>query len=98
LSEEYRALENYREVAEEVKRIVLELDPQAEVYVFGSVVRGLYTASSDIDILVITRNIDKKYEIMVEVYKRVEAPVELHIVTLSSMRDGIRGSLERERS
>jgi len=81
LSEEYRALENYREVAEEVKRIVLELDPQAEVYVFGSVVRGLYTAASDIDILVITRNIDKKYEIMVEVYKRVEAPVELHIVT-----------------
>ena len=33
-------LRNYLEVAERVKRIVLSIDPEARVYVFGSVVRG----------------------------------------------------------
>jgi predicted nucleotidyltransferase len=52
-----------------VKDIVLKLDPKAKVYVFGSVVRGDYTASSDIDILVVTSDIKLKYELMVAVYR-----------------------------
>jgi predicted nucleotidyltransferase len=36
---------------------------------------------SDIDILVVTKMIERKYEMMVKVYKAVEEPVELHIVT-----------------
>ena len=74
-------LRNYREVAERVRDIVRGVDPEAKVYVFGSVVEGRYTALSDIDILIITSNIDKKYEIMVKVYSSIEAPVELHITT-----------------
>ncbi|MDJ0270719.1 MAG: nucleotidyltransferase domain-containing protein [Aigarchaeota archaeon] len=74
-------LKNYREVGVEVKNILRRLDPDVEVYVFGSVVRGRYTASSDIDILVVTDDLERKYEMMVEVYKRVEAPIELHIIT-----------------
>lgn len=76
-----RYLENYMEVARRAKEIIMEIDPEAEVYVFGSVVRGRYTAASDIDILVITRRIELKYLIMVEVYRRLEAPIELHITT-----------------
>jgi predicted nucleotidyltransferase len=81
---EYKALQylkNYLEVAGEVKDIVLKLDPKAKVYVFGSVVRGDYTASSDIDILVVTSDIKLKYELMVAVYRVIDAPVELHVVT-----------------
>lgn len=74
-------LRNYMEVAREVKRIVRSVDPDARVFVFGSVVRGRYTAASDIDILVVTDRDEEKYRIMVEVYKRVEAPVELHVTT-----------------
>jgi len=81
LSRELKALEKYMEVAAEVKKVVLEVDPEAEVYVFGSVVRGDYTAASDIDILVVTEKVDRKYEIMTRVYQRVDAPVELHVVT-----------------
>lgn len=81
MSREYEALRNYREIAERVKMLVLEEDPQAKVYVFGSVVRGRYTAASDIDILVVTTNIDRKYEVMVKVYRTIDAPIELHIVT-----------------
>lgn len=74
-------LKKWREVAEQVKSIVKNFDPKAEVYVFGSVISGKYTGASDLDILVITNTIDKKYDIMVEVYKSIEAPIELHIVT-----------------
>ncbi|MEM2926095.1 MAG: nucleotidyltransferase domain-containing protein [Candidatus Bathyarchaeia archaeon] len=72
---------NYEEVARKVKGIVLSMDPRARVYVFGSVVRGEATAMSDIDILIVTEAIERKYEMMVKVYKAVEEPVELHIAT-----------------
>ena len=74
-------LRHYREVGSEVKRILKKFDPNVKVYVFGSVVRGRFTAASDIDILVVTNELSKKYEMMVEVYKEVEAPVEIHITT-----------------
>ncbi|MDK2384137.1 MAG: nucleotidyltransferase domain-containing protein [Candidatus Korarchaeota archaeon] len=74
-------LKKYMKVARRVRDIVREIDPDARIYVFGSVVRGRFTASSDIDILVVTEKIEKKYEIMVRVYKATEAPIELHVVT-----------------
>ncbi|MCC6054002.1 MAG: nucleotidyltransferase domain-containing protein [Thermosphaera sp.] len=75
-------LKNYLVVAERVKEIVKLLDPSAKIYVFGSVVRGLYTASSDIDILIITENVNLKYDIMVAVYRElIDAPIQLHVVT-----------------
>jgi predicted nucleotidyltransferase len=58
---------NY-EVAGRVKSIIRRFDPNARVYVFGSVVRGEYTALSDIDILAVISNLDLKYNIMVTVY------------------------------
>ena len=78
------ALEQFRDymgVAREVKDIVKRVDPNARVYVFGSVVRGRYTASSDIDILVVMERIEDRHRVMTEVYKRVKAPIELHITT-----------------
>lgn len=74
-------LRNHRKIAELVKNIVRRIDPNAEVYLFGSTVTGKYTGASDIDILVITDNINKKHDIIVEVYKSTEAPIELHVVT-----------------
>jgi len=75
------SLKNYEEVARKVKEIVRRIDPEAEVYVFGSVVRGKYTAASDIDVLVVTKKVGERYRMMVEVYRRVKAPVELHVTT-----------------
>lgn len=74
-------LRNYLGVGREVKRILSSIDPNVRVYIFGSVVKGYITALSDIDILVVTENIDMKYEMMVRVYREVEAPIELHITT-----------------
>jgi len=74
-------LRNYMEIAREVKGIVRSIDPHARVYVFGSVVRGHFTAASDIDILVVTERVEEGYRMMVEVYKSVDAPVELHVAS-----------------
>ncbi|MBS7606162.1 MAG: nucleotidyltransferase domain-containing protein [Candidatus Bathyarchaeia archaeon] len=77
-NEEYR---NYLKVVKKVKEIVHNIDPNARIFVFGSVIRGTATAMSDIDILVVTKMIERKYDIMVKVYKAVEENVELHVVT-----------------
>jgi len=74
-------LKNYLEIAKRVKSIVHRFDPSARVYVFGSVVKGKYTALSDIDILVVTSKPKLKYDIIVAVYSEVDAPVELHVAT-----------------
>jgi len=86
LSTQYKSnldyLKNYHVVAERVKEIVKLLDPSAKIYVFGSGVRGLYTVSSDIDILIITENVNLKYDSMVAVYRElIDAPIQLHVVT-----------------
>ncbi|MEM2212942.1 MAG: nucleotidyltransferase domain-containing protein [Candidatus Nezhaarchaeales archaeon] len=72
---------DYLNVVKRVKSIVRSIDPKAEVYVFGSFVRGEATAMSDIDVLVVTEMIESKYEMMVKVYKALEEPLELHVVT-----------------
>lgn len=73
--------EKLMEIAVNVGRIILSMDASAKIYLFGSVVKGSYTALSDIDILVVTENINKKYDIMVKVYKEVKEPIELHVTT-----------------
>lgn len=81
---ELRALEylkNFREIAERVKEIARSVDPEIKVFIFGSVISGRCTALSDIDILIVVRNLNRKYEIMTRVYKEIEAPVELHVTT-----------------
>ena len=66
------------ELLQKIKKRVLELDPKAEVYLFGSVAEGRCTYSSDIDVLVVT---DRRVE---EVLPRlweigVEDPLEIHV-------------------
>lgn len=80
-------LKNYRKIAGDVKNIVKKIDVNAEVYVFGSVVRGKYTGASDIDIMIVTDKINLKYEIMTKVYKAVDAPIQLHIVTKDQLEN-----------
>jgi len=52
-------LKNYMHIALKVKEIIKRIDPDAKICVFGSVVKGNYTASSDIDILIVTKDIEK---------------------------------------
>jgi len=79
-----RYFENPVELGNKVKEIISKYVRNVEVYVFGSVVRGRYTASSDIDILVVTPiKLSKEdiYRLKTEVITSLDAPLELHIVS-----------------
>ncbi|WP_243676263.1 nucleotidyltransferase domain-containing protein [Vulcanisaeta distributa] len=47
----FRNLDKYLRI---IKEVVRSIDPDAEVYLFGSVAENRYVLSSDIDVLVIT--------------------------------------------
>lgn len=76
-------LKNYISVAKRVKKLVNEKYAGAKIYVFGSTVRGTYTAASDIDVLVVLPkdlSPDERAELMARVFMDMpDAPVELHI-------------------
>ena len=76
------ALWKYREVAEKVKEAARKIASDAKVYVFGSALTGRYTAASDIDILIVA-DIGKEEVALLkaEIYKTVDAPVEIHVAT-----------------
>ncbi|MBS7635031.1 nucleotidyltransferase domain-containing protein [Candidatus Bathyarchaeota archaeon] len=74
-------LRNYMIIAREVKEMLRMMDPQLKVYVFGSIVKGNFTVASDIDMLIITEAIERKNEMIIETYRRIKAPVELHIAS-----------------
>ena len=54
------------------------MDPEAEVFLFGSVAEGKYVFSSDIDILIITNA--NPGNMLAELWKKgIKDPFEIHI-------------------
>jgi len=81
----FKSLENYREIVEKVKELALARWPKAELYIFGSIARGKYTASSDLDILIVLDkrpSREEEYLVKAEIYSRINAPVELHVASI----------------
>ena len=63
---------------ETVKSVVLKLDPEAEVFLFGSVAEGNYNYSSDIDVLIVTEQQPAK--IYSELWRAgIKEPFEIHV-------------------
>lgn len=86
ISEDYELtrlskLRNHQEVLKDLKILVRGIDPEARIIFFGSVLRGDYNASSDIDIIVIPSDMAFKDRITQAVWRSLDAPVELHIIT-----------------
>jgi predicted nucleotidyltransferase len=71
-------LSNFRDVAKSIKEKVQLMDPNSKIYLFGSLLKGKYTGSSDIDILIISDKKELEYKIKLTVYSSTEAPVQIH--------------------
>lgn len=85
-----RALESikdWKKVALKVKEIVHLKYPDARIYVFGSSIEGNFTAMSDIDILVVQDGIEKDYDLKSEIFRKVDAPLELHFVNEAEFKN-----------
>ncbi|MFB6489935.1 MAG: nucleotidyltransferase domain-containing protein [Thermoproteus sp. AZ2] len=77
-------LERLPAVLEAVKKAAKELDPEAEVLLFGSYVRGGFRPDSDIDVLVVSKY-GKSLRQAAEMVKHIEDrvgdiwPIEIHV-------------------
>jgi len=78
-----KQLEGFREVAEKVKKMARGVWKGCKVYVFGSVLDGRYTASSDIDILLVVDGIDREEAVRVKamILRAIDAPIQLHVAS-----------------
>ena len=76
---------NWRDYSNRLKSEVLKVLPDAEVYVFGSVVRGNTHPTSDIDVLIVSRefkNIKKRIETHAQLRLLfLDIPFEFHLIT-----------------
>ncbi len=75
------SLRNHRKILEEVKSLVRDIDPKSKLMFFGSVLKGAYNASSDIDLIIIPSEMKFKDQITIAIWQQVDAPIELHIIT-----------------
>ncbi len=85
-------LQNWRDFVKKVVRIVKEVVPEAEVYVFGSVLESKVTGSSDIDILVVVPDDVDLKKTYLDIVLRLEDAVgedsyllDVHIVRKSDV-------------
>lgn len=61
------------------------MDPEAEVFLFGSVAEGKYVFSSDIDILIITNA--NPGNVLAELWKKgIKDPFEIHVQPPEKLR------------
>jgi len=73
-----KAFKNLQKNLQTIKKTVEKLDPNAEIYLFGSVAEKKHNYSSDIDILIITKLNPAK--IHAELWKAgIREPFEIHI-------------------
>ncbi|ADN50562.1 nucleotidyltransferase domain-containing protein [Vulcanisaeta distributa] len=73
----FRNLDKYLRI---IKEVVKSIDPNAEVYLFGSVAENRYALSSDIDVLVVT-NVNPGI-ILERLWKAgIGPPFEIHVRT-----------------
>lgn len=79
--------QNYMKYTRKIKSMAVSLVKDCRVFVFGSVVEGKALPSSDIDILVVSKNTPKRMKerskIVAEILKEIGifSPFEIHLVT-----------------
>lgn len=75
--EVFKNLNHYLRI---IKDIVLRIDPNAEVFLFGSVAEGTYTYSSDVDVLIVTGA--NSAEVLRALWEAgIKDPFEIHVQT-----------------
>ncbi|GAB6134776.1 nucleotidyltransferase domain-containing protein [Thermococcus prieurii] len=84
----YLMIKNYRRYLPAIKRACEEVFGECELYVFGSVLTGKFTAGSDVDLLIKVKEAPRNLRERAELEVRIEElaglpdyhPFEFHIV------------------
>jgi len=71
--------------------VVGRYDKDAKIYVFGSVLKGRFTAASDIDLLIVCNEIDtdEAENLKVGILRSVgyTLPIQLHVTTTTKFKE-----------
>jgi len=91
--ERFKLLQKWREIAEKASDVICRALGNAEVYVFGSVVKNNFTAASDIDMFVVSENVEENEKFAVNLQLMIEdmlgippGLIHLHVVKPNSER------------
>ncbi|ACS33656.1 nucleotidyltransferase domain-containing protein [Thermococcus gammatolerans] len=92
--ERYLMIKNYRKYLPAIKRACEKVFGECELYVFGSVLTGKFTAGSDVDLLIKVREAPQSLRERVKLEVRIEElaglpeyhPFEFHIVDEKGFR------------
>jgi len=70
---------NLQKILEEIKKTLIDMDKESRVFLFGSVARGEYALTSDIDVLILTKL--KPSEVIARLREKgFDEPFEFHVV------------------
>ena len=87
--ERYRELLNWKRHLPSLLGAVRKILPEAEVYIFGSVLRGELTANSDIDVLIVSKSSlgRERFKVATAIEEQLEAPTifEFHFANEEEM-------------
>ena len=92
--------ENYAKIAKRIKNFLEKKGIRAKVIVFGSVVKGKQTPLSDLDILIVSDNINEnKYaKLSVEIKEMLKdpfAPIEFHFANTKIFENWYKNFLDK---
>ena len=84
--EKEKYFKNYLKYAKLIKKLALKELKTAKVYLFGSIVKGNFLPTSDIDILIVSKNTPKnvreRAKIQAKILKKIGigSPFEIHLI------------------
>lgn len=87
--ERYKLVKKYKQFLEPIKKACFDFLPNAQIYLFGSALRGELVAASDIDILIVTekefKNQMERAKIIIGIEDKVGLPFvhpfEFHLMS-----------------
>jgi predicted nucleotidyltransferase len=72
--------DNLNKYLVEIKKVIKQIDKNARVFLFGSVAKGNWTYSSDIDILIVTER--KASYVLSQLHEKgFSEPFEFHVIS-----------------
>ncbi|WP_331711179.1 nucleotidyltransferase domain-containing protein [Thermococcus chitonophagus] len=82
--ERYIMIKNYRKYLPAIERACREIFGECEMYIFGSVLMGKFTAGSDVDVLIKVKELPDETDIREKIEELAELPddhpFEFHVV------------------
>lgn len=93
--------ENYAFYAKEIKKTAKKFFTDAKVLIFGSAIRQDYRPDSDIDILIISREIPENLFEQAKIKVKItslfpDAPLEFHLITPRQYKNWYKGFIKKD--